>query len=254
MEAQVDLNCDMGESFGVYTIGGDAELLKYITSANIACGAHAGDPNVMDRTVEMAKNHGVAIGAHPGFPDLAGFGRRMIDFSLDEIYQMVVHQIGGLQAFCTVHHVKMQHVKPHGAMYNLAGQDKAVADAIARAVYDVDATLLLFGLAGGELLEAGRRHGLHVVSEVFADRTYQFDGSLTPRSETGAMIETVDEAVVQVERMVHDGTVETAGGEFISIDADTICVHGDGQHAVEFVKKLREVFYDREIMVKAIGS
>ncbi len=243
----------MGESFGPYTIGADAELMNYITSANIACGAHAGDPNVMDRTVKLAKKHGVGVGAHPGFPDLAGFGRRMIDFSPNEIYQMVVYQIGGLQAFCTIHDVKIQHVKPHGALYNLAARDKEAAGAIAKAVYDVDSTLLLYGLAGGELLTAGRKLGLRVASEVFADRTYQHDGSLTPRREAGALIDNVDDAVAQVEKMVHDGAVEAVDGDFVGIAADTVCVHGDGGNAVTFAKRLHGALRDSGITVRAIG-
>ncbi|MGY0692125.1 LamB/YcsF family protein [Virgibacillus sp. FSP13] len=251
---EIDLNCDMGESFGPYTIGADAELMNYITSANIACGAHAGDPNVMDRTVRLAKKHGVGVGAHPGFPDLAGFGRRMIDFSPDEIYRMVVYQIGGLQAFCTIHDVKIQHVKPHGALYNLAARDRETADVIAKAVYDVDSTLLLYGLAGGELLTAGRELGLRVVSEVFADRTYQHDGRLTPRRESGALVDNVGDAVAQVEKMVHDGVVEAVNGDFVEITADTVCVHGDGGNAVTYAKKLRRSLEDSGITVRAIGK
>lgn len=254
MFKRVDLNCDMGESFGAYKIGSDEELMKHVTSANIACGAHAGDFDVMDRTVRLAKEHGVRVGAHPGFPDISGFGRRMIDFSPDEIYRMVIHQLGGLQAFCTVYDVRMRHVKPHGAMYNLAGRDRAVADAIARAVYDVDPRFVLFGLAGSELLRAGRGVGLHVASEAFADRTYQEDGSLTPRGDSGAVIEDVDKAVRQVERMVNDGVVQTATGELIDIEAGTICVHGDGANAVAFAAELRSALEREGIEFTAIGD
>ncbi|MGP4105617.1 LamB/YcsF family protein [Virgibacillus sp. L01] len=253
MAKQIDLNCDMGESFGAYTIGSDEKLLEFVTSANIACGAHAGDPTVMDRTVRLAKEHHVGVGAHPGFPDIAGFGRRMIDFSPDEIYRMVVHQIGGLQAFCTVHGFQMQHVKPHGAMYNLAAQNRDAADAITRAVYDVDSSLILFGLAGSELLAAGREAGLRVASEVFADRTYQADGSLIPRGRADAMISNVDAAVLQVERMVNEGVVCAATGEMVDIEADTICVHGDGEHAVTFVEKLRAMLERAGIVVRGLG-
>ncbi|WP_164668041.1 LamB/YcsF family protein [Virgibacillus doumboii] len=254
MAKRVDMNCDMGESFGAYIIGSDEELLKHVTSANIACGAHAGDPTVMDTTVRLAKEHGVAVGAHPGFPDISGFGRRMIDFSPDEIYRMVVHQIGGLQAFCRIHDVWMQHVKPHGALYNLAGRNRAAADAIARAVYDVDHGLILFGLAGSELLDAGRGVGLQVASEAFADRSYQADGSLTPREDTGAVIEDVAEAIAQVERMVNDGVVRAVTGELIGLEADTICVHGDGKNAVQFAEQLRKALERKGLEVAAIGD
>lgn len=249
----IDLNCDMGESFGTYTIGADEHLLEHITSANIACGSHAGDPHVMDKTVGLAKKYHVAVGAHPGFPDIAGFGRRMIDFSPDEIYRFVVYQIGALQAFCYIHDVKMQHVKPHGALYNLAVYDLQAADAIARAVYDLDSNLILYGLAGSELLAAGRDRGLTVASEVFVDRTYQPDGSLTPRKQEDALIEDVDVAVKQVDRMVRDGVVEAVNGELVRIEADTVCVHGDSVHAVRFVKKLREALDTRGVEVVRFG-
>ncbi|MFC4557567.1 LamB/YcsF family protein [Virgibacillus kekensis] len=254
MEKRIDLNCDMGESFGAYTIGADKELMEHITSANIACGAHAGDPNVMDRTVSLAKEYGVGVGAHPGFPDIEGFGRRMIDFSADEIYRMVVHQIGSLQAFCAVHDVPMQHVKPHGALYNFAAKNWEAADAVARAVRDVNPDLILFGLAGSELLAAGRNAGLKVASEVFADRTYQPDGSLTPRGQDNALIERTEDAVEQVKQMVNDGQVRAVNGEMIDIMADTICVHGDGPHAAEFAEKLRAMLEEDGVEVCSVGE
>lgn len=250
----IDINSDIGESFGVYTIGADELLLKQITSANIACGAHAGDPNIMDHTVQLAKRNKVAVGAHPGFPDLAGFGRRMIDFTPDEIYRLVAYQIGGLQAFCKIHHVQMQHVKPHGALYNLAVHDRKVANAIARAVDDLDSSLILFGLAGSLLLDAGREAGLQVASEVFADRTYQPDGSLTSRMIEGAMITDVNVAVRQIERMVAEGVVESVNGELVTVEADTVCVHGDGPRAVEFVRKLRQALDAAGVKVGALES
>lgn len=251
MVKSMDLNSDMGESFGNYTIGADEQLLAHISSANIACGSHAGDPNVMERTVQLAKQNHVAVGAHPGFPDIAGFGRRMIDFSPEEIYRFVVYQIGALQAFCEIHEVKMQHVKPHGALYNLAARDRNVAKAIAQSVYDFDDALILYGLAGSELLDAGREAGLEVASEVFADRTYQPDGNLTSRKDAGAMIVELDTAVVQVKRMINDGMVEAVNGEWINIEADTICVHGDSPHAVTFAGKLKQALEAAHIHVKA---
>ena len=247
----MDLNCDMGESFGAYTFGSDEQLLEHITSANIACGSHAGEPNVMDRTVQLAKQYHVAVGAHPGFPDIAGFGRRMIEFSPDEIYRLVVYQVGALQAFCKIHNVRMQHVKPHGALYNVAGHDRDTADAIARAVYDLDDALILYGLAGGKLLDAGRAAGLRVASEVFVDRTYQPDGSLTPRKHANAMIDDLDIAVAQVERMVNEGVVKAINGELVAIEADTVCIHGDGPHAVSFAGKLSHALEAAHINVKS---
>lgn len=247
----MDLNCDMGESFGAYTFGADEQLLAHITSANIACGSHAGEPNVMDRTVQLAKQYHVAVGAHPGFPDIAGFGRRMIEFSPDEIYRFVIYQVGALQAFCKIHNVRMQHVKPHGALYNVAVHDRDTADAIARAVYDLDDSLILYGLAGGELLDAGRAAGLRVASEVFVDRTYQPDGSLTPRKHANAMIGDLDIAVAQVERMVNEGVVKAINGELVAIEADTVCIHGDGPHAVSFAGKLSHALGTAHINIKS---
>jgi UPF0271 protein len=252
MVKQIDLNCDMGESFGAYTFGADEQLLAFVTSANIACGSHAGEPNVMDQTVRWAKQHHVAVGAHPGFPDIAGFGRRVIELSPDEIYRLVIYQVGALQAFCKIHKVTMQHVKPHGALYNIAAQDRDVAEAIAGAVYDLDNSLMLYGLAGGELIVAGRDAGLRVVSEVFADRTYQADGSLTSRKHDNAMINDLNVAVAQVKRMVSDGVVEAVNGKLVPIEADTVCVHGDGPHAVSFAKQLRLALEAAHINVKAI--
>lgn len=250
MLKSVDLNCDMGEGFGAYTFGADKQLLAHITSANIACGLHAGEPNVMERTVHLAKKHGVAIGAHPGFPDIAGFGRRMIEFSPEEIYRFVIYQIGALQAFCKIHNVKMQHVKPHGALYNVAARDRDIAGAIARGVYDLDDSLILYGLAGSELLEAGREAGLRVASEIFADRTYQPDGSLTSRKNENAMINEVEIAVAQVERMVNEGTVVAVNGDVINLEADTVCIHGDSPQAVSFASRLREALVAKQINIK----
>lgn len=254
MVKSIDLNCDLGESFGAYTFGADEQLLAHISSANIACGSHAGEPNVMERTVRLAKKHHVAVGAHPGFPDIAGFGRRMIAFSPDEIYRLIIYQIGALQAFCKIHNVKMQHVKPHGALYNLAAENREVADAIAHAVNDLDASLILYGLAGSELLEAGRATGLVVASEVFADRTYQPDGSLTSRKDANAMIDNPDAAVAHVERMVNEGSVVAVNGKRVDIKADTICIHGDSPHAVSFARRLRETLEARRLKVKAFAD
>ncbi|RSD26642.1 LamB/YcsF family protein [Mesobacillus subterraneus] len=246
----VDLNCDLGESYGFYKIGNDQEVLKHITSANIACGYHAGDHNVMMETVKMAKAHGVNIGAHPGFPDLHGFGRREMRLSVSEVYNLTLYQIGALAAVAKACRTKVIHVKPHGALYNMAAKDKTMADAVAKAVADVDSKLILFGLAGSWLVKAGEERGLQVANEVFADRNYQADGTLTPRSEENAMIHDTNFAIARVLRMVREGRVEAADGTDIAIKADTICVHGDGPNALEFARKLKEAFTAEGIEIR----
>ncbi|WP_226681744.1 LamB/YcsF family protein [Sutcliffiella horikoshii] len=250
----VDLNSDLGESFGAYTIGNDEEVLKYISSANIACGFHAGDYNVLMSTVKKAAELGVSIGAHPGFPDLAGFGRRDMHMSKKEIFNLVVYQIGAIQAAATVAGTYVNHVKPHGALYNLASKDEMVATAIAEAVHAVDPDLVLFGLAGSELVRAGEKVGLKVAQEVFADRTYQPDGTLTPRSQANAMIHDANLAVERVLRMVTDGKVRAVNGEDIFIQADTICVHGDEPEALEFVRKLRVKLEENKVAIQAFKA
>ncbi|MGO4889234.1 LamB/YcsF family protein [Anaerobacillus sp. MEB173] len=236
----VDLNCDLGESYGSFVVGQDEQILDYITSANIACGYHAGDHNVMSKTVKLAKEKGVSIGAHPGFPDLLGFGRREIKTSPEDIYNFVIYQISALQGFCKINDIRMHHVKPHGALFNIAAKDSNVAEAIAQAVYDTDPALVLFGLSGGELTKAGAKLGLTVANEVFADRTYQPDGTLTPRTQKNALIHDAKVAIEQVLTMVKDGTVKAVDGSNVPIQADTICVHGDGPSALDFAEKLRE--------------
>lgn len=249
---RVDLNCDMGESFGRYTLGEQREILKYVTSANIACGFHAGDPSVMRETVQLAIENGVKIGAHPGLPDLQGFGRRDMKITPQEAYDMVVYQIGALQGFLTIYGESMQHVKPHGALYNMAAQDQALAEAIAQAVYDVSDQLVLFGLAGSELTKAGEKLGLKTAHEVFADRTYQADGMLTSRSEEDALITDEAESVAQVVRMVTEGKVISQQQTDVTLQADTICIHGDGENAVAFAKYIKESFQKNNIEVSAI--
>lgn len=235
----VDLNCDLGESYGLYKIGNDMEVLKHITSANIACGYHAGDHNVMIDTVKMAKEHSVGIGAHPGFPDLHGFGRREMKMSAEEVYNLTVYQIGALSAIAKACGTKVVHVKPHGALYNMAAKDRTIADAVADAVADVDPALILFGLAGSSLVKAGKDRGLQVAEEVFADRTYQQDGSLTPRTQSNAMIQDADLAISRVIRMIREGKVESVDGTDIEMKADTICIHGDEPQALDFAVKLK---------------
>lgn len=249
----IDLNSDLGESFGAYTIGNDEEVLKYISSANIACGFHAGDHNVMLETVKTAAELGVGIGAHPGFPDLAGFGRREMKLSPKEIYNLVVYQVGAMQGAAKACGTYVQHVKPHGALYNMASKDSAIAEAIATAVHAVDSKLVLFGLAGSELVCAGEKAGLNVAQEVFADRTYQADGTLTPRSQANAMIHDVTVAVDRVIRMIQEGKVTAVDGTDINIQADTICVHGDEPEALQFVQQLRERLQAEQITIQNFG-
>lgn len=238
---RVDLNCDMGESFGAYQLGRDEEILTYVTSANIACGFHAGDPSVMRRTVEMALAKGVAIGAHPGLPDLVGFGRRNMAISPQEAYDMTVYQIGALHAFVKASGGKMQHVKPHGALYNMAAKDAELSRAIAEAVYAVEPELILYGLSGSQLVQAGEQTGLRTAHEVFADRTYQPDGTLTPRTEPGALIHDPALAADQVIRLVREGTVL----------ADTVCIHGDGPHALAFAEAIRQQLLNAGVLILA---
>lgn len=226
----VDLNCDMGESFGAYRMGKDEEILDYVTSANIACGYHAGDPATMRKTVQMALEKNVGIGAHPGMPDLVGFGRREINISPQEAYDLVIYQMGALYGFVRSEGGKIQHVKPHGALFNMAAKSAPLSEAIAEAVYKVDPECILFGLAGSELVKAGKKIGLRTASEVFSDRTYQKDGSLTSRREENALIKDHKIAVNQVIRMVKEGKVKSVQGEDVVIQADTICIHGDGLH------------------------
>lgn len=241
MTIRVDLNCDMGESFGAYTIGLDEQVMPLITSANIACGFHAGDPLVMQRTVRLAKQHGVAVGAHPGFRDLVGFGRRPMQCSPEEVYADVLYQVGALGAVCQAERVTMRHVKPHGALYNMACADLKLAQAVARAVADFDPGLILFALPGSCLQKAGEELGLTVACEVFADRAYNADGSLVPRSKPGAVLTDEEAATAQVRQMVLRGRVRAYTGEEIAVRADTVCVHGDNPHAVAFIRRIRQV-------------
>jgi UPF0271 protein len=236
---RVDINCDMGESFGAYEIGADDDVLPHVTSANIACGFHGGDPTVMRKTVAAAAKLGVAVGAHPGLPDLAGFGRRAMQVTPDEVYDLLIYQIGALLGFAKAAGVPLRHVKPHGALYNMAAAQPALADAIARATRDVDPKLVLFGLAGSHLLKAAERAGIASASEAFADRNYLHDGALVPRSRPDALVHDVDEAVRRAVRMVKEGVVPDVEGEEIPIRADTMCIHGDGPNAGPLARALR---------------
>ena len=244
----------MGESFGAYTLGNDAEILRYVSSANIACGFHAGDPHVMRKTVAAAVAHNVAIGAHPSLPDLQGFGRRTMAVSPSEVYEIVLYQIGALAGFARALGAPLRHVKAHGALYNMAAKDKALALAIAQATYDFDKKLVLYGLAGSELIRAAQQIGLQSASEVFADRSYRDDGSLTPRAQANAMIENIDSAVEQVLRMVTAGNVQSVNGKTIRVQPDTLCIHGDQANALLFARRIRAELERARVTVAAPGN
>jgi 5-oxoprolinase (ATP-hydrolysing) subunit A len=237
--ANIDLNCDIGESYGAWTMGQDAQVMPWITSANVACGFHAGDFSTMQHTVALAKQHDVAIGAHVALPDLQGFGRREMKIVPNEAYALTLYQVGALHAFAQAAGTRLAHVKPHGALYNMAAKDRALADAIARAVRDFDAQLILIGLANSELTRAGTTLGLRVAHEAFADRRYEAQGSLTPRREPGAVIDDVDTAVAQAVKIVTKGKVDIRTGGMLELRADTICVHGDRADAGAFAQNLR---------------
>ncbi|EDS77687.1 LamB/YcsF family [Clostridium botulinum C str. Eklund] len=246
----IDLNCDMGESFGAYTIGNDKEILKYITSANIACGFHAGDADVMSETVKMALENNVSIGAHVGFNDLIGFGRRKIDISPREVYNITVYQLGALYGFIHANGGSIKHLKPHGALYNMAAVDEKLAEAIAEAIYDFNPKIILFGLAGSKLVEMGEKIGLKVANEVFADRTYTEKGTLTPRRERNALINNIEESINQVINMVKEKKVITLSGKEIRINADTICIHGDGENALSFARNIKEALENEDVKIR----
>ena len=248
----VDLNCDLGESFGRYALGLDAEVIPLVSSCNVACGMHAGDPLVMKKTVAMAADARIAIGAHPGYPDLQGFGRRDLNLSPEEAYAFTVYQIGALAGFCAAQGVELNHVKPHGQLYNRAAVDADLASAIAQAVCDVDSELVLVGLANGKLIEAGRARGLAVAQEFFTDRNYTDEGTLVPRSRADALIADEEFAVRRAVRAVKEGTIESASGKTIAIQADTICAHGDNAHALEFVSKIRSALESEGIEIKPV--
>lgn len=235
----IDLNCDMGESFGRYTLGHDEAMMPYITSANIACGLHAGDPLVMAHTVRLAQGHGVGIGAHPGFPDLQGFGRRVMQLAPEEAEAFVLYQIGALAAFAQAAGAELVHVKPHGALYNLAAKDRPLAQAIARAVARFSRRLILVGLANSLLVEAGLEAGLPVAREAFADRAYEADGSLRSRRLPGALLQDPAQAAEQAVRIAREGLVVAYTGEKVPVQAETICLHGDTPTAAEIAKIIR---------------
>jgi UPF0271 protein len=247
----IDLNADLGESFGAWRMGDDAGVMPWITSANLACGFHAGDPSIMRATIALCMEHGVAIGAHPSLPDLQGFGRREMKVPPADAYAQTLYQLGALHALARAAGTGLHHVKPHGALYNMAARDRALADAIASAVRDFSPTLILVGLAGSALIDAGRDAGLPVQREGFCDRRYRADGSLTPRSEPGAVIEDIDAAVAQAVSIAVHGEATTQDGESVRIEADTLCVHGDRANAAAFAERLRRALEHAGLRVAA---
>jgi 5-oxoprolinase (ATP-hydrolysing) subunit A len=254
---RIDLNSDVGESFGIYKLGLDEAVIPLISSANIGCGFHGGDPAVMKQTVSLAKQHGVALGAHPGFPDLIGFGRRYMDATLEEIKEYVTYQIGALQAFAALQEIRLQHVKPHGALYNMAVQNVDVWDAVAEVLAGLDRDLILVALAGpnrNELEAIGTRHSIRIAFEFFADRAYNSDGSLVSRREVGAVLHDSEAVARRVIRMVTEGVVTAIDGSEITFKADTICVHGDNPEAVALVKHIREALLDAGVDVVPMGT
>jgi UPF0271 protein len=250
----IDLNADVGESFGAYSLGHDADLLPLITSANVACGFHAGDPGVMRATVALARHHGVAVGAHPGFPDLVGFGRREMRATPREVEDAVAYQIGALAGIAATEGLRLQHVKAHGALYNMAVREAPLADAIAKATASVDRSLILLGLPGSQLVLAGRRAGLRTASEAFADRAYQPNGELVPRSQSGAVIEEADTVVSRAIMMAREHVVIAIDGTRVPIDVDTICVHGDTPGAAALARRIREALTQAGVDIAALGA
>jgi UPF0271 protein len=248
----IDLNCDMGESFGAWRMGADDELMNYVSSINVACGFHAGDASVMRETVQMAIKKKVAIGAHPSFPDLQGFGRRSMKMSAIEIFDAVLYQVSALKGICEAFGARLHHVKPHGALYNEAVRDQIIAESIVKSVREIDRNLIIYGLSGSFLIGEAEKLGLKTASEVFADRTYQTNGSLTPRTEPNALIVDRQQSLSQILQMINQSSITSINGETIPIKAETICVHGDGEHALEFAENIRRVLNEAGITIRSI--
>lgn len=254
MNYYVDLNSDIGESFGAYTMGMDEEVIQYVTSINCACGYHAGDPLIMDKTVAMAKKHGVAVGAHPGYPDLMGFGRRKMDVTPEEARNYMLYQVGALSAFTQAHGMKLQHMKLHGGFYNTACNDEKLAKAILDAIEAYDKNLILMVLSGSYIAKEGKARGFRVSEEVFADRGYNADGTLVNRKLPGAFVKDPKEAIPRVVRMIKEGKVKAVDGTDIDIAADSICVHGDNPKAMEFVKSIRKGLEEEGIQILSVSE
>jgi len=251
---KIDLNSDLGESFGAYKIGRDEDVIPLVSSANVACGFHAGDPTIMAKTAKLCADSGVAIGAHPGFMDLQGFGRRNMNVAPTDVRNLVIYQVGALMAFCKAHGIKLQHVKPHGALYNMAAKDAALARAICEGIQACDETLILMGLSGSQMLVQANEIGLPCAAEVFADRAYEDDGTLVARTKPGAMIHDEDEAVGRVIGMIKNHTVTSITGKTIEICPDSVCVHGDSEKALLFVKKIRAALDAEGIAIQPLSD
>lgn len=247
----IDINCDMGESYGAWKMGADAEIMPFISSANIACGFHGGDPATIRKTVQLALDHGVAVGAHPSLPDLQGFGRRVMKISAQEMYDLVVYQAGAVEAFARAAGGRLHHVKCHGALYNMAANDEALSDAMARAVKDLGPEIFLYCLSGSKSVERAKKHNVRTACEVFADRGYSDDGTLAPRERPGGMIEDAAQSVKQALAMIEDGYVTSLSGKPLAVLADTLCLHGDQPGAAHFAKELRKAFKERNISIAA---
>jgi 5-oxoprolinase (ATP-hydrolysing) subunit A len=248
----IDLNCDMGESYGAWKMGADAQIMPYITSANIACGFHAGDPATIRKTVKLAVDHGVAIGAHPSLPDLMGFGRRVMQIKPQEMYDLIVYQAGAVKAFAEAAGGKLHHVKCHGALYNMSTDDIELSQAMAQAVKDLGDEVIMYGLANSPMLETARKLGVRVAGEAFADRGYTDAGRLASRDDPKGMIVNEAQSVAQALQIIESGAVTSTSGKQVAVSAQTICLHGDQPDAVAFAKALRGVFAGRGISVAAI--
>jgi UPF0271 protein len=254
MRFKVDINCDLGEGFGHFKAGYDNEIMPFITSANIACGFHAGDPVIMARTVKLAQDNGVSVGAHPGFPDLLGFGRRYMELSYEDLRNTIIYQVGALKTFAEAANTKLQHVKPHGALYNTASENEAHAECIIEAVHTVDSNLVLFALANSKMAMMASKAGLRVASEVFADRAYNQDGSLVSREIEGALISDPKVAALRAVSIIKEKKVAAINDQTVEFrDAHTICVHSDTLNALEIVKELRRSLLNSQIDVKPVG-
>jgi len=247
---KIDLNCDMGESYGAWQMGADAEVMPHISSANIACGFHGGDPATIRKTVRLALDHGVAIGAHPSLPDIQGFGRRPMKISPQDMYDLVVYQAGAVEGFARAAGAKLHHVKCHGALYNMAAIDEGLADAMARAARDLG-NVMIYALSNSRMMATVKKLGVPVAGEVFADRGYSDDGTLAPRDRPGGMIEDAAQSVKQALAMIEEGTVISVNGKRVPVAADTLCLHGDQPGAAAFAKAIRKAFSERNIAVAA---
>ncbi len=255
LRRKIDINCDLGESYGHFQVGQDSKIMPHITSANVACGFHAGDPVTMAHTVKLAKKSGVAVGAHPGYPDLMGFGRREMKLTAEELKSYIMYQVGALQVFAKASGTNLQHVKPHGALYNIATQDKNTAETIAEAVLSIDSKLIVLGPPHSMIAKIASRMGLRVALEAFADRAYNPDGALVSRSQLGSVIEEPKLVVERGRKMIEDGTVSAINGETVHLgEVHTICVHGDTPNAVEMARILKASLLAAKIDVKPVGS